>query len=121
MEADEAKKLSMEDFIKLVPTKSRRTLQRMSIQVKKFLEKYRKHLAKSPGKPYKTHVREMVIIPEMIGERLAVYNGKEYVEFTIGPEMLGHRLGEYSITIKQVRHSGPGVGATRGSKAVELK
>lgn len=121
METEQLKQLSWEDFLKILPSTSRRSLKRMGFQIKLFLEKFRKHKLTNSGKAYKTHTREMVIVPEMLGEKLSVYNGKTWSEFLVGPEMLGHRLGEYSVTIKQVHHSGPGVGATRGSKAVELK
>ncbi len=119
LDLEQLQKLSFDDFVKLVGTKERRTLKRMSLSIRKFIEKVRK--AKKTGKILETHVRHMIIIPEMIGTRVKVYNGKTFQDIAILPDMIGHRLGEYSITIKQVRHSGPGVGATRGSKAVELK
>lgn len=119
IEAEQIPSITMESFMKLIPSGSRRTLKRMGTQVKKFIEKLRKHdFAK---KPMKTHFRQMVILPEMLGKRFLVYNGKEFVDVMILPEMLGRKLGEYSHTIKLVRHSGPGIGATRGSKSVELK
>ena len=73
------------------------------------------------NKPIKTHFREMVIIPEMLGFRFQVYNGKQYIDFTADVAMVGNRLGEFSNPVQMVRHSGPGIGATRGSKSVELK
>jgi len=115
---EELKKLTLEEFISMVPSHQRRTLKRMSVDVKKMIEKVRK--AKL-GKAIRTHCRTMVIIPEMVGLQFQVYNGKEWVVVNAVPEMLGHRLGEYSIPIKQVKHHGPGIGATRGSKAVDLK
>jgi len=63
----------------------------------------------------------MVVLPEMVGMTIMVYDGKAYQFVNVLPEMVGHRFGEYSITCKLVKHSGPGIGATRGSKAVELK
>ena len=114
-------KMTLDEFIKLAPSKSRRTLLRMSHQIKKFIQKFRAHKKKGKDTPLRTHFRQMVVLPEMIGLRVQVYAGKEFVDFVVTPEMLGHRLGEYAHTCKLVRHSGPGVGATRGSKAVELK
>ncbi|HLD62945.1 MAG TPA: ribosomal protein S19 family protein [Candidatus Norongarragalinales archaeon] len=119
IEVENIPSLSMEAFLKLIPSTSRRTLKRMGTQIKKFIEKLRKH--DFTKKPMKTHFRQAVILPEMLGKRFLVYNGKDYVDILILPEMLGHKLGEYSHTIKIVRHSGPGIGATRGSKSVELK
>jgi len=115
---EDLKKLTFEEFIALVPAHQRRTMKRMSANIKKFVESMR---SAKPGKPIKTHVRNMIVLPEMVGMQFQVYNGKEWMMFTASPEMLGHRLGEYSIPIKQVKHHGPGIGATRGSKAVDLK
>jgi small subunit ribosomal protein S19 len=113
------KAMPLADFLKIIPSKARRTLSRMGLQVRKFLEKFRDD--KKKGKVHKTHFREMVIIPEMLESQVLVYDGKSYVTVMCTPEMLGHKLGEYAITTKLVKHSGPGIGATRGSKTVELK
>lgn len=119
LDEERLKKLSWDEFLPLIPSNSRRALKRMGVQVKKFLEKFKTHdFAK---KPMKTHYRQMVIFPEMLGKRFQIHNGNSFVDVTILPEMMGRRLGEYSHTIKLVRHSGPGIGATRGSKSVELK
>ena len=69
----------------------------------------------------KTHRREIVILPSFVGKKVAIYNGKEFKEVEIKPEMIGHYLGEFSLTRKSVKHSGPGVGATRSSKFMPLK
>ena len=116
---DEVRALTLDEFIKLVPSHARRTLKRMGMQVRKFLEKYRDD--KKKAKAFKTHFREMVVIPEMLDSHVFVYDGRQYVDVFIVPDMLGHRLGEFAITTKLVKHSGPGIGATRGSKTVELK
>ncbi len=116
---EELSALSLGEFMKLVPANQRRTLKRMGVKIKHFLQVLKKK--RGNPKPVKTHVREMVIIPEMIGVEFLVYNGKDWAKVVPDIKMLGHRLGEYSITTKLVKHSGPGVGATRGSKSVELK
>ena len=72
-------------------------------------------------KMIKTHVREAVIVPEWIGLTFGVYNGKEFKRVVITVNHLGKRLGEFSHSTGPVKHSGPGVGATRGSKFVPLK
>jgi len=69
----------------------------------------------------KTHVRDMIILPEMVDRKISVYSGREFVSVTIQPEMLGHRLGEFASTRKMVRHGSAGVGATKSSKFVPLK
>ena len=73
------------------------------------------------SKTVRTHRRDMPILPEFVGRRIAIYNGQNFVEIDIKPEMIGHYLGEFALTRKNVAHSGPGVGATRSSKHVALK
>jgi len=115
---EELKKMSLEEFTKLLPSRQRRTLLRgLTERQKKLLEKIRKY----PDKFHRTHERDMVILPEMVGAKIGVYNGKEFVPVVIKPEMIGHRLGEFALTCKKVEHSAPGVGATRGSKHIPLK
>jgi small subunit ribosomal protein S19 len=69
----------------------------------------------------KTHVRDMIILPEMVGAKILVHNGKEFFPVEIKPEMIGHYLGEFAITNKPVRHGTPGIGASRSSMYVPLK
>jgi len=114
---EELQKMSLEEFAKLVPSRERRSLLRGFNDVeKKFLEKLRKF-----EKPVKTHLREMVIIPEMLFKKVLIHNGKEWILVDIKAEMLGHRLGEFALTRKRVVHSAPGVGATKSSKFLPLK
>ena len=114
---EELQKMSLEDFAKLLPSRQRRALLRgFSDKEKKFLERLRKS-----DKPVRTHLREMVIIPEMVNKKVLVHNGKEWLLVNIKPEMVGHRLGEFALTRKRVIHSAPGVGATRASKFLPMK
>lgn len=69
----------------------------------------------------RTHARDMIILPDMVGLTLHVHNGKEFAPVTIKYEMIGHYLGEYAITNKRVQHGTPGVGASRSSLYVPLK
>ena len=115
---EEIKAMNLEQFGKLIPSRDRRALRRgFTEKEKKLLEKIRMH----PGKFHRTRCREMVIVPEMLGIKIGIHNGKEYVSADIKPEMLGHRLGEFAVTRKTVKHSAPGFGATRSSKFVPLK
>ena len=115
---EELKNMSLEEFAQLLKSRARRALLRgLTDRQKKLLEKIRKN----PGKFIRTHDRDMIILPEMVGAKIGVYNGKEYVPVEIKPEMIGHRLGEFAPTCKRVKHSAPGVGATRGSKHIPLK
>jgi small subunit ribosomal protein S19 len=114
---EELQKMSLEDFAKLLPARQRRALLRgFDDKEKKFLEKLRKS-----GKPVRTHIREMVIIPEMVFKKVLIHNGNTWVGVDIKPEMVGHRLGEFALTRHKVMHSAPGVGATKASKFLPLK
>ena len=117
--------ISMDEFIHLLPSRQRRSLRRgLSNEQRKLLENIR--LVKGSmrqGKPMtvKTHARDMIILPEMVGATVLVHNGKEFVSITITPEMIGYYLGEFAITNKPVRHGTPGIGASRSSMYVPLK
>jgi small subunit ribosomal protein S19 len=119
---DQLQQMSMDEFIKLLPSRQRRSLKRgLTEAQRKLLEKVRKHRRLGINKPIRTHARDMVILPEMVGTTIAVHNGKEFVPVEIVPEMIGHRLGEFAITNKRVVHGRPGVGATKSSMYVPLK
>ena len=117
--------MSMDEFITLLPSRQRRSLQRgLTPEQRILLEKLR--VAKEQQKQgkdtnLKTHVRDLIILPEMVGVKVAVHNGKEFVAFEIKPDMIGHYLGEFAITNKPVRHGTPGIGASRSSMYVPLK
>jgi small subunit ribosomal protein S19 len=120
---DELLNMSMDEFMKLLPSRQRRTLRRgFKDQHRRLITKIRKMRREGKvDKVVKTHVRDMVVLPEMIGLRMAVYNGKEFVEFMIAPEMIGHYLGEYSVTTKKVEHGEPGLKATKSSLFMAMK
>ena len=122
---DELKKMNMDQFIKLLPARARRSLKRgLPPRQKKLLERLRRaYRAKKRGKDLltRTHVRDMLIFPEMVGLKIGVYNGMKFEIVDVKPEMIGHFLGEFSLTRKRVQHGSPGIGATRSSKYVPLK
>ena len=112
--------MSMDEFINLLPSRQRRSLQRgLTPEQRILLEKMRE--AKSSGVQIKTHVRDLVILPEMVRAKIMVHNGKDFVPIDIRAEMIGHYLGEFAITNKPVRHGTPGIGASRSSMYVPLK
>jgi small subunit ribosomal protein S19 len=119
---DQLQQMSMDEFIRLLPSRQRRSLKRgLTEAQRKLLEKVRKYKRLGINKPIRTHARDMVVLPEMVGTTVAVHNGKEFVPVEIVPEMIGHRLGEFAITNKRVVHGRPGVGATKSSMYVPLK
>ena len=115
---EELARMPLEEFLKLLPARQRRTLSRGLTDVQKKLLKKMKSPRK---KPVRTKSRDMIILPEMIGAKLEVYSGREFTPVTIRVEMLGHYLGEFVQTRRRVSHGSPGFGATRGSKAVPKK
>jgi len=120
--------LPNERLVSLLTARARRRLvsrgiKRKHLSLIKKLTKA-KRAAVNPGdKPatVKTHLRNMVIVPEMIGSTAGVYNGKGFTAVEIKPEMIGHYLGEFSITYKPVTHGRPGIGATHSSRFIPLK
>ncbi len=114
---EEIKDMSLAEFSELTTARSRRTLKRgLTEEQKIFLERL-----KSAKKPLKTHCRDLVIVPEMIGHKILIHNGKEWNLVEINIEMLGKRLGEFSQTRKRLAHSAPGIGATRSSKHLSVR
>ncbi len=111
----------MDELANMFPARQRRSLLRgFTPQQVTLLQKIR--LARKKGKKViKTHVRSMIVLPEMLGVTIAVYNGKEYIPVRISPEMIGKRLGEFSPTTKSVQHGEPGLKATRSSMFTGLK
>lgn len=110
------------ELAKLLNSRQRRSLKRgFSEQKKIFFNKIKKAKPQGFKKPIKTHLRDMMVLPEMLGCKLLVHNGKEFMAVTIEQEMIGHYLGEFSMTRKKVKHSAPGIGATKSSGAVTAK
>ena len=114
---EEIKNLDIKEFIKLIPARQRRSLKRgFTEQQKKLLKR-----VEVDDKNIKTHCRNMIIVPVMLGKMIKIHNGKDYLPITITVEMLGHYLGEFAQTRRLTKHSGPGVGATRGSRSKSVK
>jgi small subunit ribosomal protein S19 len=114
---EDLQKMGMDELMKLFPTRQRRSLKKgMTADQKKLMEKIR-----TSEKAVKTHVRSLIILPEIVGKRILVHNGKEWKAVDIRVEMIGFRLGDFSLTRKTIRHSSPGVGATKSSKFTPLK
>lgn len=118
--------LSIETLLPLLNARQRRSLDK---RVGKYMSDDKRKLREEikllrDGKlkgQLKTHVRDMIILPDMVGLTISVHNGKDFSPITIRPEMIGHYLGEYSLTNKRVQHGAPGVGSSRSSLYVPLK
>jgi len=118
----ELEELSLDKLLKLFPARIRRSLTRgINDNKRKLIGEIK---ATKEGKlktPINTHLRDLIILPYMVGTTVNVYSGKEFVPVTITSEMVSHYLGEYVITNKRVSHGAPGVGASRSSLYVPLK
>ena len=118
----ELKAMSLQDFTKLLPSRERRSLSRGLTDAQKILlkkveatnqEKYKKAI--------KTHCRNMIILPNMVGLMIHIHRGNKFDAIQIVPEMMGHRLGEFAETRVRFKHNAPGIGATRSSAYASVK
>ncbi|ODV90966.1 hypothetical protein CANCADRAFT_114212 [Tortispora caseinolytica NRRL Y-17796] len=114
------------DFAKLAHARVRRRLSRglpakYDNLLKKLLKSKEECLPNEKPAVVKTHLRNMIVLPEMIGSVVGIYNGKVFNQVEIRPEMVGHYLAEFSISYTPTRHGRPGIGATHSSRFIPLK
>eukprot|EP01135_Chromosphaera_perkinsii_P004203 Nk52_evm22s271 gene=Nk52_evmTU22s271 len=126
VDLDKLLDLSNEKLMDLVHARARRRfsrgLKRKPMALIKRLRKAKKEALPNERPPaVKTHLRNMIIVPEMIGSVVGVYNGKEFCGIEIKPEMTGHYLGEFAMSYKPTRHGRPGIGSTHSSRFIPLK
>ena len=114
---DELKKMSLKEVALLLPSRERRKINAgFTEQEKIFLEKLQ-----SKQKKIKTHCRDMIVLPVMVGRTVAIHAGKEFKDVEIIADMIGHRLGEFALTRSRVAHNAPGIGATKSSASLSVK
>jgi len=116
---EELKTLDVREFAKYLASRERRLALRQFQQIENFVSRAQKKVGKN--KAIKTHERGLIIVPQMVGMKISVYNGHEFFPVEIVKEMLGHRFGEFSPTRQKVKHGGAGIGSTKGSKAKAKK
>ena len=115
---DKLQELDFEQFMSVLPARQRRSFKRgLSQEQAKLINDSNQ----TPEKVIRTHRREMIIIPQFVGRKFAVHNGREFVDIEILPEMIGLYFGELAPTRTSPIHTGPGVGATKSSKFMPLK
>lgn len=112
---EELQKLDVREFAKLLKSRQRRTILRNFQEIEKFVHRCKVKISRN--KLIKTHCRDIIIVPELVGMKIQVYNGRQFNLVDITGDMLGHRLGEMSPTRGKVNHSKSGVGGTKGTKA----
>ena len=114
---EELQKMPVEEFIQLLPARRRRSLSRGMMDKN---TRFFRHLDRG-DEVIKTHSREIIIVPSMVGRKISVHDGRKFVNVNVQADMIGHSLGEFALTRAQVKHTGVGVGATRSSKFMPLK
>ena len=120
---DELLEMELDEVAELLPARQRRSITRgMTTEQEKLLEKARsKTEEETANNPIRTHLRNMIVLPEFVGLTFAVYTGQSFERVKVEPEMIGHYLGEFQLTRTSVEHGQAGIGATRSSKFVPLK
>ncbi|MGP8125542.1 MAG: 30S ribosomal protein S19 [Nitrososphaerales archaeon] len=119
---EELTSMSTESLLVLLPSRARRSLNRgVSDEKRKILEDARAIKEGRYQGQIKTHARDMIVLPLMVGLTIGVHNGKEFVPLEVKAEMIGRYLGEFVITNKKVVHGTPGIGSSRSSLYVPLK
>ncbi len=114
---EELKAMPLTTFAKYIPARSRRSVLRHPEVIDKFVKSCEDEIARK--KRIRTHFRDLIVVPKMIGMTIGIYTGKSFDDVLIDFEMLGHRLGEFTMTRQRVAHSAAGIGATRGSRAAK--
>jgi small subunit ribosomal protein S15e len=128
LELEQLLDLNQTELLNFVNARARRRMKRATSSGPKYMSLIKKIKAAKAKcgpldrpDPIKTHLRNALIVPEMIGGQVAVYNGKVFNIVMITGEMVGMYLGEFSITYRPVRHGRPGMGSTNSSRFIPLK
>jgi len=118
--AKDLQALSIEEFSKLCTSRTRRALKKHGVD-KKMLKKIEAFKRNPKAKPIRTHRRDLVVIPAMIGVSFGIHKGKEFERVDVSTRMLGHYLGEFALTRKRLQHGKAGIGATKSSTAITAR
>lgn len=116
---EELKALDTREFAKFTKSRTRRAILRQTANIDNFVTKCKE--CSERKKPIRTHLRDIIIVPKLVGYKIFIHNGKEFLELETNVEMLGHRLGEFAITRQKVKHGAAGLGATKSSMAKATK
>ena len=114
---DELKAMTLNEVMAIVPARARRSLKKGQRHSHKVVLKK----IKANDQDIRTHARDMIVLPEMVGATIKIFSGKEFLPVVIQGEMIGHFLGEFALTRKPVKHSAPGIGATKSSSNLSVK
>ncbi len=121
---EELQNLSIPEFAELCNFRAKRTLKRRGVDkqlLKKVARAQEQRKQGTEPKPIRTHLRDTIVVPLMVGLRFAVYKGNEFGIFEAKGEMLGHYFGEMVMTRKRLAHGKAGIGATKSSTAITAR
>ncbi len=62
--------------------------------------------ASSSNAPIRTWARRCTIVPEFVGHKVEVHNGRAFLSVFVTEDMVGHKLGEFSATRTFRGHGG---------------
>ncbi|MCP3871125.1 MAG: 30S ribosomal protein S19 [Gammaproteobacteria bacterium] len=63
-----------------------------------LMKKVDEAVASNSKRPIKTWSRRSMVLPEMVGLTIAVYNGRQHVPVLVTENMVGHKMGEFAMT-----------------------
>ncbi len=63
-----------------------------------LMKKVDEAVASNSKRPIKTWSRRSMVLPDMVGLTIAVYNGRQHVPVLVTENMVGHKLGEFAVT-----------------------
>ena len=72
----------------------------------KLMKKVMKIKESGSREVIKTWSRSSMIIPDFVGQTIAVHNGRQFIPVYITENMVGHKLGEFSPTRTFKGHTG---------------
>jgi small subunit ribosomal protein S19 len=100
----ELKQLDVREFAKLLRSRQRRSVLRNFQEHENFVKLAKKKLDKGK-KMIKTHRRDLVVVPGLLGMKISVYTGRDFVPFDVTIETLGHKFGEFAPTRQKAKHT----------------
>ena len=100
---DELKAMGRTELLPIMPARARRKVVRgLSRGEETLLEKIR-----GGNQKIRTHLREMIVMPEMVGRSIEIYNGKEFVKVEFQPESIFPEWSLFSISSLDQRKTQP--------------
>ncbi len=120
---EQLQQMTVQEFAKVCNSRQRRSLLRgFDRHLLKKMEKAREAIKAGKKQPVvRTHLRDAIIIPQMVGLLFGIHKGSAFEVVEIQPEMLGHYIGEMALTRKKITHGKAGIGATRSSTAITAR